>query len=106
MACYKSGGCGAYEMYSCSECPASRPGYGSNRKTNIDIIRSWPARKLADALITYHEEAIWDYDYDDEPFICGHNDVYGTSDGQSFDEYEDALDHEVWWLSQEANYDD
>ena len=27
MACYKSGGCGVYEMYSCSECPASKPEY-------------------------------------------------------------------------------
>ena len=27
MACYKKGGCGSYEMYSCSECPASKPEY-------------------------------------------------------------------------------
>lgn len=27
MPCYKSGGCGAYEMRSCSECPASKPEY-------------------------------------------------------------------------------
>lgn len=27
MTCYKNGGCGIYEMYSCSECPASRPEY-------------------------------------------------------------------------------
>jgi hypothetical protein len=25
--CYKSGGCGIYENLSCSECPASDPGY-------------------------------------------------------------------------------
>ena len=25
--CYKSGGCGEYENLSCSECPASDPGY-------------------------------------------------------------------------------
>lgn len=25
MPCYKSGGCGAYEMRSCRECPASKP---------------------------------------------------------------------------------
>ena len=27
MECYKNGGCGVYEMYSCSECPASKPTY-------------------------------------------------------------------------------
>ena len=27
MACYKSGGCGVYEMRSCYECPASKPEY-------------------------------------------------------------------------------
>lgn len=27
MKCYKNGGCGVYEMYSCSECPASKPIY-------------------------------------------------------------------------------
>lgn len=25
MSCYKDGGCGIYEMYSCYECPASKP---------------------------------------------------------------------------------
>lgn len=27
MKCYKSGGCGPYEMLSCSECPASKSSY-------------------------------------------------------------------------------
>lgn len=27
MKCYRSGGCGPYEMYSCNECPASKPEY-------------------------------------------------------------------------------
>ena len=27
MACYRNGGCGPYEMMSCSECPASKPEY-------------------------------------------------------------------------------
>lgn len=25
MTCYRDGGCGPYEMYSCNECPASKP---------------------------------------------------------------------------------
>lgn len=27
MTCYRKGGCGPYEMYSCSECPASKREY-------------------------------------------------------------------------------
>lgn len=27
VACYRNGGCGPYEMYSCSECPASKSDY-------------------------------------------------------------------------------
>lgn len=35
MACYKSGGCGVYEMYSCSECPASKPKYLNKKDKNL-----------------------------------------------------------------------
>lgn len=31
MACYREGGCGPYEMLSCSECPASRPAYAEKK---------------------------------------------------------------------------
>lgn len=27
ITCYRHGGCGPYEMMSCSECPASKPEY-------------------------------------------------------------------------------
>lgn len=27
MKCYRNGGCGPYEMYSCSECPCSKQEY-------------------------------------------------------------------------------
>ena len=27
IPCYRSGGCGPYEMYSCNECPASKSDY-------------------------------------------------------------------------------
>lgn len=27
MVCYRDGGCGPYEMLSCTECPASKPEY-------------------------------------------------------------------------------
>lgn len=35
MPCYKSGGCGAYEMRSCRECPASKPDYLERGKKNM-----------------------------------------------------------------------
>lgn len=43
MACYRDGGCGPYEMYSCSECPASKSDYVQFKTkpksiTNYDII--------------------------------------------------------------------
>lgn len=42
MSCYKEGGCGAYEMYSCSECPASKPEYSKRcqpKEKKINIVR-------------------------------------------------------------------
>jgi hypothetical protein len=39
--CYRDGGCGPYEMYSCSECPASKPEY---RQKNI----ARPVKRIGD----------------------------------------------------------
>lgn len=36
MTCYRSGGCGPYEMYSCSECPASKPEYADKNKSEVN----------------------------------------------------------------------
>lgn len=52
IACYRNGGCGPYEMYSCSECPASKSDYlQHNLKpksiTNYDRITSKPPEELA-----------------------------------------------------------
>lgn len=35
MSCYRKGGCGPYEMYSCSECPASKPEYSEKYYSSI-----------------------------------------------------------------------
>lgn len=37
MTCYKNGGCGVYENRSCSECPASKPGY-VNKTVNPNYV--------------------------------------------------------------------
>ena len=41
MACYKSGGCGVYEMRSCSECPASKPEYANKNKEAEWVYDHW-----------------------------------------------------------------
>ena len=106
MACYKSGGCGVYENRSCSECPASKPEYLERNKehTNEYAIRNlWTIEQLAAALIFYSKEEDWDYNYDDEPYVCGYYDVFTTSDGEEFSNYEEAVEHEIWWLKQEVS---
>lgn len=106
MACYKSGGCGVYENRSCNECPASKPEYLERNKkhTNEYVIRNlWTIEHLAAALISCREEEDWDYNYDDEPYVCGYYDVFTTSDGEKFSDFEGALEHELWWLKQEVS---
>ena len=109
MVCYRTGGCGAYEMYPCSECPASKPSYleRGRKRTNEYAIRNlWPAQRLASALIGHRMEDDWGYGCDDEWYVCGSYDVYTTSDGEEFGDFDDAVDHELWWLAQEADYGD
>ena len=68
IPCYRSGGCGPYEMYSCNECPASKSDYLQRdikdyppyldypkpRKpmTNADRIRSMTDKELAEWMET------------------------------------------------------
>ena len=45
--CYRSGGCGPYEMYSCSECPASKPEYLDDREIAYhkwNTLSNWPEK--------------------------------------------------------------
>ena len=53
MKCYRDGDCGPYEMYSCADCPASKPEYAARDKkvlTNGDRIRSMTDEELAEKL--------------------------------------------------------
>ncbi len=72
--------------------------------TNEQMIRSLPLRDLASIVIRHEYEEDWDYDYDEVPFLWGYRHILATSDGLRFDEYdyESALEHECWWLQQEA----
>lgn len=77
----------------------------TNPITNEEALRSLPLKKLASLVIRHEYEENWDYDYDENPFFWGYRTIFVTSDGQRFDEYdyEDALEHECWWLQQEAS---
>lgn len=72
--------------------------------TNGEIIRSLPLRDLASLIILREYEEDIDYDWDEEPFSWGIKTYLVTSDGTQFDEYDYdiALEHECWWLQQEA----
>ncbi len=54
MTCYRNGGCGPFEMYSCNVCPASKPEYLQREqpkpKTRADQIRAMSDKKLASYL--------------------------------------------------------
>ncbi len=79
--------------------------YKQNKKnTNEYAIRNlWSIEQLASELIRYREEKCWDYDYDDEPYVCGRYDIFITSDDEEFSDFEEAVEHEIWWLNQEVN---
>lgn len=68
---------------------------------NIDVIRQMPLEKLAKALVRLDHEEEWDYDWEEEPFYWGLQEIYVTSDGERFMYEEDAVEHEIWWLQAE-----
>ena len=72
--------------------------------TNEQMIRSLSLRELASLVIRREYEEDIDYDWDENPFSWGIRTILVTSDGRRFDEhdYEYALEHECWWLQQEA----
>lgn len=72
--------------------------------TNEQILRSLPLEDFASLLIRHTYEEDMDYDWDENPFSWGIRTILITSDGSRFyeDGYETALDHECWWLTQEA----
>lgn len=63
MQCYKSGGCGVYEMYSCQDCPASQPAYNKSRSS----------------IATQRLMAVWSYDK--PPFFLAAEIVETRDDG-------------------------
>lgn len=90
MACYREGGCGPFEMYSCNVCPASKPEYLNRApkkpKTHRDMLRSKSDEELA---AWFHVVA----------------DCEGCPVTENFDECrhgKDCKDKWLGWLKQEA----
>lgn len=53
MKCYRNGGCGPYEMYSCSECPCSKEEYLLRKiKKEIDEQAQRMAQECIDIIKT------------------------------------------------------
>lgn len=51
MTCFRKGGCGPYEMFSCSECPASKESYLERYYKNAETVKkniesTWPDYKI------------------------------------------------------------
>lgn len=46
MKCYRSGGCGPYEMCSCDECPASKPEYLERKNKKITTEKQFSAFEI------------------------------------------------------------
>lgn len=74
--------------------------------TNEERIKSLPRKQLAELLVKEVEQP--DLDFDDDVTYYGTETFYETTDGTQFDRwcYDDAVEHECWWLAQEGLNDD
>lgn len=68
--------------------------------TNYEHIRKMTIEEMAEDRIHLSLEEVFDYDYE-ENLIMSTDRFFKTSDGEEFDIYEDALEHEVDWLKRE-----
>ena len=69
--------------------------------TNLEYFRKLPLEEIAELLITVRTFEDFDYNYDEELEYRGLDSVYVCSDGEEFGDYDEALEHEIWWLQQE-----
>lgn len=69
--------------------------------SNEEYIRiHWSVQQLAEMLIRTHTEIGTEYDWEENPIPGYEETYYITSDNVEFSDYEEALDHEIWWLKQ------
>ena len=85
----------------------NRNGYLAERRSmgqpysNRRWLNGLTNREFAKHIINTSTIPDYDYDYDDNLVECGTKDVYTTTDGTQFYDYEEALDYETRWLAQE-----
>ena len=72
----------------------------SEPKSNRSFINSLTNREFAELTIRYREEPHYDYDIWDEIHQCGTIDIFTTSDGCEFEDMDEAIEHELWWLDE------
>jgi hypothetical protein len=71
--------------------------------TNEQNIRElWSTSDLAGNLVRNLVAEDWDYDWDETLYSRGVRDFYQASDGSVFEDYDEAIAHELWWLRQEV----
>lgn len=93
MKCYRDGGCGPYEMYSCSECPASKPEYlkptvtefVEKQETKLDELKKSLLNMTAEEIVEYFggdscENALCKF-VGDQGCCCRNSDRYDSSKG-------------------------
>lgn len=64
-------------------------------KNNLTI------EQLAELLVTTSYEEDIDYDWNEEPFSWGYETYYYTPDNICYAEFEDAVKHTLFWLTEE-----
>ena len=82
----------------CPKCDFQAPRYGE--MTNRRYLESLSDHDLAVVLVEMCEGTTEEYDWDENP-IEGYPYTYWcTSDGEDFLDYDEAIEHEKWWLRQ------
>jgi hypothetical protein len=69
--------------------------------TNLDYIQNLPIERIAELTLKEIVQADYDYNSDDELEYMGQDIYYRCSDGEEYYDYDEALEHEIWWLKQE-----
>lgn len=82
----------------CPKCGFQDPRYGE--MTNRRHLESLSDHDLAVVLVEMCEDITEEYDWDENPTDGYPYTYWRTSDAEEFLDYNEAVDHEIWWLRQ------
>ena len=82
----------------CPKCGFQDPRYGE--MTNRRHLESLSDHDLAVVLVEMCEDTTEEYDWDENPTDGYPYTYWRTSDMEEFLDYNEAVDHEIWWLRQ------